>query len=344
MTSAFGFRKAFFEKVWKRLDGRVVYDKVAFRPASTCRVMRDKRTAAFRGFEQDPIRPEDMEPVKVPAQYAFVYIHGTHRDPLNGTSDLRIPYWCYKTKQKIRFLWYQFLEGQALPRTIVRADDSTSAEAAARKLIDVKSAGVVGLPKNVEVSTLDSGGRGAAEFQNALRWLDQESTQSVLAGFLDLTNAAASGHGSYALSKDQSDFFLKARMAVAREMEACINNYLLSDLIWYNFGQGASVPNFKFAPLTEGDETMATQLLTQLATSENSRIPGEFVQELAMRVASFLELDVARVEQAFKRVTEQASSSATSETEQRTLQVAAPVAAAEQAVRAATNTTAGTPG
>lgn len=33
--------------------------------------------------------------VDIPAQRAYVYIHGQHRDPLHGLSDLDTTYWAF---------------------------------------------------------------------------------------------------------------------------------------------------------------------------------------------------------------------------------------------------------
>src|SRR6478735_5350380 len=55
MTGAFIYRKAFFEKVWKVTDdGKWTYDKIAWRPASTCNIKRDPKTGKFLGFFQNP--------------------------------------------------------------------------------------------------------------------------------------------------------------------------------------------------------------------------------------------------------------------------------------------------
>lgn len=303
MCNAMIYKKAFFEKVWTSTMGGVGYKKIAWRPPATCAVARDPKFGGFRGFRQMPIRLEDTDEIIVPAHRAFVYIHGTHRDPLNGVSDLEITKWCYQTKQKIRFLWYQFLEGQALPKTIVKADDETEAISAAKKIIGLRSGGVVGISSRNDVSALESSGRGAAEFKAAMQWLDAEASASVLAGFTDLGAAATSGTGSFALSKDQTDFFLMSRQAVAKEMQDFINQYLIADLVYWNFGPNEAAPEFEFAPIAQDDAATAINLLqaTAPAHNPNSPIPQEFFDELIERVAGFLELDITTVRDGLER-------------------------------------------
>lgn len=303
MTGAVSRRRAFFEKVWKvNEDERWVYDKIAWRPASTCTIVRDKRTAAFAGFKQMPVRWDDVKEVWVKPKYAFVYLHGTHRDPIKGVSDLEIPLWCYKTKAKIRFLWYQYLEAQSLPKTMVKARDQGSADRVARKMIGLRQGGVVGLDMTSidAIDTLESSGKGADQFMAALRYLDSESAESVLAGFLDLTGSAASGHGSLALSKDQTDFYLMSRKAVLREMADCENQYLIPDLVKYNFGTRVAVPETEYGEISEQDAAVAIGLLQAIASAPTLRLPTEFLDELVIKVAKILELPEVEIEKAIK--------------------------------------------
>lgn len=317
MCNAFVYRKSFFEKVWVEdiVDGKnvgVKYDKVAWRPPSTCAIERDPKTAAFKGFRQMPIRLEDTDEKQFDPMRAFVYIHGSHRDPLEGVSDLTITHWCYKTKQKIRFLWYQFLEGQSLPKTVVKADDPTSAENAAKKIIGLRQGGVVGVTKDIETEVLESSGRGAAEFKAAMQWLDAEASSSCLAGFTDLGAAATSGIGSFALSKDQTDFFLMSRQATSKEMADFINNYLVADLVRWNFGPNEIPPYFEFGPISQDDMASAVSLLQATAQTpiNQSVLPQEFFDELILRVANFLELDVHTVEAGLTRARKEAKDKA----------------------------------
>jgi hypothetical protein len=310
MTSAFTHKKAFFEKVWKEQDGRLVYDKVAWRPASTCQVKRDKKTGAFQGFTQNPIRMEDTEPLFFKPEHAFVYIHGQTRNPLEGVSAMEVPFWCYQTKQKIRFLWYSYLEGQSLPKTVVSARTQQEANDGARKLLALRQGGVTGITENVKFDTLESSGKGGAQFLEALRWLDSEASGSALAGFTDLGGAAAAGTGSFALSKDQTDFFLMSREADADEMAMVTGNFLIADLVRWNFGPSEPCPIFEFTPIAEEDATQSVTLLTSLATAANKDVPEEFMDELTEKVAGYLDMDTNRVRDGLEKKRKEAKAKA----------------------------------
>jgi hypothetical protein len=311
-TSAFTLRKAFFEKVYKigtgDLDGKVMFDKVAWRPASTCQLAREAKHGGFAGFRQRPRnfvmdsteKVEDLLWINVPAERSWVYIHGQHRDPLRGYSDMEIALWAYRTKQKLRYLWYTFLEGQALPKGIVRAKDPADAIKTAKQARYLKNSGFIAVPDGVSMDMWASDGKGAEQFMQAIRFLDGEMSGSVLAGFTDLTAAASEGHGSYALSKDSSDFFLQSRQAVLEELEESVNHYLISDLTRWNYGYDAPCPRFKFGQIAEASIDEALTMLTAMAASTANNLPGEFVYMLAAKVGEYLDLDVAALEKAFE--------------------------------------------
>lgn len=336
MTGAISKRRAFFEKVFKQNDeGYTVYDKIAWRPQSTCTITRDKMTGAFQGFKQIPIRWDDTNEISWTPQYSFVYLHGVHRDPMAGVSDMEIPLWCYKTKQKIRFLWYQFLEGQSLPKVVVKAQDQTTADVVAKKVIGLRSGGVVGIDENmVSLDVLQSSGKGADQFQAALNYLDAEASNSVLAGFTDLASAAASGAGSLALSKDQSDFFLMSRQAVTKEMADAINQYLIPDLVAYRFGAKTPCPEFEFGQITEEDAQVTINMLSSLAAAPTLRLPTAFMDELTIKVARYLELDETKVEAGLKQAAADALKAAQNPQQAAVAPIVGPVNAAVRAVAA----------
>jgi hypothetical protein len=350
MTTAFSYRKAFFEKMWAvgtgDFDGKYVYDNIGFRPATTCRMMRDPRNGSFQGFQQEPyaIGPQitkGVYPILIPPKRAFVYLSGARRDPMNGSSDLEIPFWCYKTKQKLLFLWFQFLEGVSLPRTIVRTKDIDDANRIASQIAGLRSSGVLPIATptgDVSVDTLDLSGKGAEQFTSAIAWLDQASVNSVLAGFLDLTGTASNGlrtggGGSYALSKDASDFFLQSEEAKTREMEFATRRDLFAPLLRYNFGKKARIPTFKFEPLNDEDkDNSLTLLTTALASPANvAGIPADFVGMLAKQVGDYIGLDGDQLQTVFQKAAADATAAAAANGASPTGQAVAGVAGATDA-------------
>ncbi|HEU5117226.1 MAG TPA: hypothetical protein VFT74_11220, partial [Isosphaeraceae bacterium] len=318
MTSAFYFKRAYFEKVFAKgigdFDGKIVYDDVAWRPQTTCRLMRDPKNGRFKGFEQEAyyLGPEisnpNKWPIQVKASRAFVYTHGTRRDPLNGVSDMEVAFWAYKTKMKILMLWFQFLQGVSLPRTVVKANDQTTATQVAREIARMKSSGVLpvaapGGPDSVGIDLLDMSGKGSDQFREAIDWLDTSAADAVLAGFLNLTGKVNMSHfgGSYALSKDASDFFLQSLEAKTREMEWQIREQLFAPLIFHNFGRNAAVPRIQFEPLNDIDKESSIDLLkTAMAAPPGGPVPTGFIANLAGQVATYLGMDGEEARDQFK--------------------------------------------
>lgn len=327
MTTAISYKRAFQEKVWTQgsgqFDGKIVYKRLGWRPQTMCRMMRHPKHGGILGFEEyefylalsssgstDPVRIyEDVYDKHGQIQKfgtAFTHIHGAWRDPINGVSEQEIPYWAFKTKQKIMFLMMQFLEGVSLPRLVVKGQDETETKQIAQNARQLKSSGVLPAwsnsgPTGIALDSLDmSGTKGAEQFLDTIKWLDSCATGGVLAGFLDLTQAAAGGAGSYALSNDASDFFLQTEEARAREMEQTVRKKLFAPLIKLNFGPKAVVPKLTFQPLSSEDvESQITMLTALVGSRDPALVPGDFIADLAGKVADMWGMDGAKVAASF---------------------------------------------
>jgi len=324
MTSAFAYKRAYFEKVFRKgtgkFTGKYVYDDVAFRPQTTCRIMREPRSGRFAGFEQTAyftgmaVKSNDKWPIQIKKNRAFVYTHGTMRDPLNGASDFEVAFWAWRTKQKILMLWFQFLQSVALPRVVVKSPDLSIAQSVANEIAKMKSSGVLpvstpGGADSVTIDLLDQSGKGSEQFNQAITWLDNAATQSILAGFLNLTNRGTpmDGVGSFALSKDASDFFLQSLETKAREMEEQIREQVFAPLIFANFGADAAVPKLQFEPLNDIDKATAVSLLqAAMAAPPGGPIPTTFIAALAEQVSNYLGLDGAALKEDFQQSFDQA--------------------------------------
>ena len=315
LTSAQAFKKAFYELVHdvRETDGRIVLDKIAFRPAATCEQKRDARTGEPDGFRQSvwrfgqapqPAQGKDDVPgwVSIPRIKSFVYVHGKHRAPLTGTSELDLCYTAYKTKTKLLFLWYSFLESQALPKVVVYGNDAREAAAKADDIASMRSSaawsGSTG-PRTARSNSKCSrpAAAGPSQFQDALTFLETWQTTSVLAGFMGLSSLASLGKGSLALSQDQSAFFLKSRQAVTAEMAEAITHDVIAPLVTLNFGPGASYPSFRFGALTDESGSELVSLFQTLAVAPSLQVPAGLLDIIAERLATHLNLPIAQVDQ-----------------------------------------------
>jgi len=296
MTTAFWNRRAHFEKVYKRDGLKVVYDKIAFRPATTCNLIRDPQNGDLLGFKQEVLGVPERVDIRFP--YSVVYVHGADRDPVLGKSDFDVVFQCYELKQKVKYLWYTYLEAQALPRTVVRGRGAVNTKKAVQVIAALKSNGVAGVPSDwiENLDFLQVSGSGAGEFRAALASLDSEAATSLLAGFTELGAAAKDGTGSFALSKDQSDFFLQLLGAYAKDLSSCATEQIIADLVRFNFGPGSPVPQFSVGPLNPDDINTSLDLLKTIAVAPQVNLPDAFIYDLVMQIGTFLGMDLVKLE------------------------------------------------
>lgn len=330
--SARTYRKACFEKVFTERDGKIVYDKIAFRPPATVAIARDPKSGAFRGFRQRPVSvggaywPEVW--VDIPAQYAWVHLNNQHINAARGHSDMDLVFYLHDKKMKIMYLWATFLEAQATGRYIVKAEDENKAREYARALRYTKNGGVLGTSGEVEINALEVGGQGGQLFQAFLDYCDAQMSASVLAGFTDLGSGDG---GSYALSKDQSDFFLQSLTATAKELAEGITSYVIADLVMYNFGPRGACPRFEFGPLSEGDLTTVKEMLTAFATTPTElRVPQAFMTELTRMMGTYLDMPMEQVDKEFTALEDRIDQRMQLELETKKAGLAAQKAMAEQ--------------
>lgn len=326
MTWAFVTRRTYHEKVWTQDErtGWFVFedDGIEWRPPQGCVLLRDVETGKEEGFKQLVLSPliqtrrmqqasEDGY-VSIPRQYAVVYIHNQTRNPIVGVSDFEVAHWCYTQKQKLYFLWFQYCEGAALPRTVVHAKDPESGAKAVQVLAQLKNSGVAAIPEQwfTQIQSLDVSGRGSSDFQQAITNLENLAAESVLAGFLTLTTAASQNAiGSYALSADQSDFFLQALQAAADEISEVITRKIVRDLVQYNIPglKREQMPRFHIGPISEKDAAPSLELFKQIVAAPrgSSNVPASFIDQLTLRVARFLDMDPKAVAEDLEQMRKQ---------------------------------------
>lgn len=319
-TKAIVYRRAFFEKVFGTdAQGRTVYQKVAWRPPNACTARFDRATGEERGFYQRitdigwwkatqgrpsvgaRARYEEIPgQVTIPAHKAFVYVHGRHSEPVKGVSDLEVAYNAWQRKRKILFLFGKYLETQALPQLAVFGPDTPTAVRNAEQMAKARAGSIIpwvrGPDEKDPFAVIESSGRGAAQFIEAVRYFDWVQTNSVLAGFTELANSS-SGTGSYALSSDQSEFFLASEQALADEIADQVTEGLIRPLVEVNYGEGADIPGLTIGPIGRQQTDRALNLLQKIIGATRPTVPYEFTGRLLIQVADQLGIDVSEVEE-----------------------------------------------
>jgi hypothetical protein len=307
-AEAFIFRVSYHEKVWKADDnGKWVYQKIAWRPPDTCTLRRERRVGNLCGFAQWVLGEPKQKLIDLP--YADVYIHGARRDPNRGICDLTVTYNNFRIKEKLKYLWYTFCEVLSLPRQIVLATGETEGGKAAKAIAGLRNAGVAGIPAQwvKEIKTLETGGGGSADFQDAIGYLDSDSALSLLAGFSELPGRAmgsGSSHGplgSYALAESSQNFFVSLEQSFANEINDQITNSLIADLVLWNFGVKVQIPHFKLDLNQQAVQTALDFVGRLLSAPVPTNVPGEFVKELVLIIAKEMGMDVDAIGKAIDK-------------------------------------------
>jgi hypothetical protein len=313
------FKRSFFEKVWKtrESDGKIVYDKIAYRPPATCQARYNDRTGEANGFRQQVwlfggnlmLNNRQKVPgyVDIPKMRSYIYTHGKHREPLTGVSEMETSLWCYNTMAKLLFLWMSFMEGMAMQRLVVYGNDQPEATARADDISQLRGSGIVGLVHPTEgqktFEALPTAADAGAQFAACMTYLENWMASSVLAGFLQLSGAAAKGTragggasaGSYGMSEDQSSYYLASREAAATEIADSISHDLIRPLVTLNFGADAAFPQWKFGPLQEAMTAVLFTMFGQMAAAPKLNVPLAFIDLLTERMAVILDLDASQI-------------------------------------------------
>jgi hypothetical protein len=295
MGNAIVYKVAPFEKVWKIADrgpyaGKVVLHKIGYRPPATVK-MRTDHNGSFAGFVQEIVKNgKSLKPTFDPRR-SLVYIHGSDEEPILGTSPFDVVYNTWKQKLKVSFFFFAFLENVAFPRTIARVsnEDPDALQYLLDKTRRLSAQGIIGLYDEENIEAYESM-RSSREYGEALEYLDWQMAKACLGQFLDLGTSGE--RGSYALSQDKINFFYELLDAILQDMANSLNEYVISDLVQYNFGKDAAFPKLKFRPVNDKAAAPIIDLYKTVIMSNAPNLTPPFLLSLMSRVEEILDLEI----------------------------------------------------
>lgn len=295
MANAILYRFQPFEKVWKISDSdkyrnKVVLHKLGWRPTSTCKLRIDDN-GSFNGFVQNVYKNGSYRKQVFDPKRSLVFIHGTDEEPLVGMTPFDTVYAQHVLKKKVSFFYYAFLENVAFPRTLAKvlSDDEDELTALLDKARKLAYNGIIGLMESESLESYESN-RTTRDYQVALEYLDLQMAKACLSQFLDLGTSGE--RGSYALSQDKSKFFFNALEAVLMDIADTINNYLIADLVQYNFGKNASYPKLVFRPLNDETADAVVKLFSDITMANAPNVTAPFILQLMNKVEEILGLEI----------------------------------------------------
>jgi len=261
------FGYSVFEKVWELRDGKYYWKKLAPRLPKTIARWHVDADGELDKVEQWVWKSETFKTVDIPVEKLLVFTHEREGSNFEGISVLRAAYkhWYYKNT-------LYAIDGIAAERhgvgvahfsypATATTDQKKAIEAIGQRL-HANERAYVATPEGITFDLKGVTGQ-LYDIKGSIEHHDQQILRSILAQFISLGSRSG---GSYALSQDQSDFFLMALRATAKEICDTINIHGIRQLVDYNF-QTDKYPKLAVSDLDYVDVVKLSQAINQLASA-----------------------------------------------------------------------------
>ena len=280
-----------FEKVWARDDKRniVVLRKLAPRLQKTIKKWFTDDTGGLSGVEQRAYYTTGnktiYKTVVLPVDKIAVFTYRQDGSDFEGNSILRSAYKHWFIKDKLYLIQAIGLERHALGIPIITLprgaspDDKEYAKKIVKSWRAHEEAGAV-FPEGVKVDNI-SGPMQSQVLKQAIDHHDAEIAKSVLAQFIQLGTGGQSG--SWALSKDQSDFLLMTLNGIAQYVCDRWTEYVIKPFVKMNWGERQFYPKMKCEEIAKSNNMETLQAIQQLASMQII-VPDGKMEEWARRV------------------------------------------------------------
>lgn len=270
------------------------------------------RNGNFAGFQQYPYRltaygtvaqGQNSLDVVIPPEKAFVFTHDYEFGNLYGFPRPKPGYPIWFEYWIVQGLSERYLERYGTPTKKVTApagrsqtsvdasgnpvyeDNQTIAERAAASILPD---GVVSLPATAKDSpqwTLeylqDSTQGRNAQFLDMMKYLDNLKLRSLFVPERVLTQEFATGSGTAV--EQQLWIFVKSIQALVQEIEDAINNYIVRDLVLFNFGRNAPKTRLVIENLSKEKEAFLAAIYGKMV-EKGVALPDVHAIETMLRI------------------------------------------------------------
>lgn len=274
---------AAFEKVFTRpksgpLKGKIVLDKLAFRPAHTVSFVTNE-DGSYRGFRQLTYANGKTSDVYIPKDYSFYFAAQEERRKYYGVSYFETAYVHYSAKAKI-----YYLANLAAQRNAVGTRVGTTPQGAspaqrrnfAKSLQNISAAQWMMHDEKWKVEMLREGGH--FDFVNFINHHNSMMSKTILAAFFDSNQGAGQSEGSLVnFAKPGDSMFVLMLRTIMSDIAAQINHYIIPQLIDLNFKSGV-YPRFSWGNFTD-EQRHAISTTFDRAVANGNATP-EFLREL----------------------------------------------------------------
>jgi phage gp29-like protein len=280
----FGF--SIFEIVYKIKNGQICLKDLAPRIQSSILKWQisgvDELGRPRRGITQQLQTDEKEETqTEIPMEKLCVFTNDKEGDDLTGMPLIRAAYKHFYIKDNLYKISAISSERYGVGIPVITLPQSATekeqllAEDMARNLKSNEKAYII-LPDGWKIEILTPKGNPQ---QGQINELIQHHDRMILcAGLAAFLNLGSQGGGSYALSSDQSPFFVKHVEAVARYIAEQITEQVIKRLIVLNFGEQDAYPKMTYPSLAEKDFAAFAGAISSLITAGLIKVDGRLIQ------------------------------------------------------------------
>ena len=256
-----------FEKVWELRDGRWTLHKLAPRLPQSIVEWHVTPDGGLDFIVQQAYIGDTFKQVPIPVDKLLVFTHEREGSNYMGMSLLRAAYkhWYYKNN-------LYAIDGIAAERhgvglaTFSYPDQSTQEQKdkirEVGERVHAHERAYVATPESIKFKLQGVEGQ-LHDIMRSIEHHDLQIVRSILAQFMNL---GAKTTGSYALSQDQSSFFLMALQSVGRNICDTVNRHCIQQMVNYNWSV-TKYPKLTVSGLDNPDVLAYAQAISQLVTA-----------------------------------------------------------------------------
>jgi phage gp29-like protein len=270
------------EKVWVLDGGYYMWRKWAPRMPNTIMEWHLDPTGGLEFIRQQCWNDNKFEPVDIPVSKLLVFTNEREGSNYMGISLLRAAYkhWWYKNT-------LYAIDGMAAERHGMGVAKFTYPPGATQEQKDkiaqvgerlvAHERAYVSLPSDILFELLGVQGQ-LHDVKGSIEHHDLQIARSILAQFMTLGSGST---GSFALSEDQSSFFLMALKAMGKNVCNVINRYAIREMVDYNW-EVKRYPKITVSDLDSYDVTKMADALTKMVTA-GIILPDEYIESEVRR-------------------------------------------------------------
>jgi hypothetical protein len=284
------FEKVFWIPPKGPLEGKIVLKKLAYRPSDTVTFVADKQ-GGYAGFRQRTHVGGRTVDVFIDPEYSFYYAANEEQRKFYGVSFFQSAYYHYDKKIKLYFTAHMAAQRAAVGTRIgtVPGNASPAAKTEFRQALNnLIFAQSIMVPEGFEVDVQNEASN--FDFLAMVNHHNNQMSKSILAGFFDKETGAGQSEGSLVnFAQPGDDMFMLMLRTIMGEIASQINNYIIPQLIDYNFATG-KYPKFTWGKLTDEQKAAISATFDKLASAQT--VTPEFIRALEQHQADEFGIDV----------------------------------------------------